>query len=29
MTSAAEAAIFEKYRYLFDADHYVRETFGG
>lgn len=28
MTRRAEAAIFEKYRYLFDAGHYVRETFG-
>lgn len=28
MTPRAEAAIFAKYRYLFDAGHYVRETFG-
>lgn len=27
MTPRAEAAIFEKYRYLFEAGHYVRETF--
>ena len=29
MTPRAEAAIFERYRYLFDAGHYVRETFDG